>query len=560
MSTVRLAPLRVLSDQVIIHTSSHFNVDLEQLKTETDPQKRLQIIIDLLRKQEPTAYSYANHPTGGPKRQKLEELEDEVTKELRTFQGPPEILVQIVKHLSLEELEVFAQASSNTLKTVLSVYANMKTEDLFKLFIEVFFLPQANEEQWRSNQQWQGEKKPRFWKQFKQRWYESLYHLLQTREAVLLQNDFFPPTYGNPQLHRTLDGISGELIRKKGFVKSLFTDETPGIIHNLMFFHECIATDFFGYRRDSVIDRKVFEHHVTQRMEVVRLYKTIVIKLLYEVLERMILAKDQEFWTAGEDDADLEFMLRFLALFPPELPIPGANSANRIMRILDSSTLWSLIPEEMMVSIVKPPKSVRGSHWWPASATGSSDMRTHELRFTEDSFHSWNNFKPSIFEMIRPGEQIPHDLSRPGRRPDTLNRWKPVSIFHCLFQRGSMHPGSWRRTPKEVFLGVEQFIYGPKEAMRAVLQQLLQMLEILKTLKLISRLNFEFNGEILMFLNGSAFVDHPFNITPYTRTAGIDGKEMMDPSFVWHRHDVDNDWFIREVRLLDIETTFSIPQ
>ncbi len=543
---VRMAPLRLPSD-VVIRTSSRFDTDLEQLKTETDPQKRLKIIADLLRKyQSVTSPYYATHPTGSHKKQKTEELEDEVRKELQTFEGPLELVVQIVKLLAPKELEMFAQVSKNALGAVLTFYAMLTTEELFKLLAEVFLSP--------------GD--PRlFWHALRQRWYESLVALVPTPVTTKRKLSFFPPTYGDSrgpiQLHITLDAISAQLIRTEGFVNSLFTDESPGVIHKLLFFHECIATDFFNYRKGSVIDRKVFDEHVKDRIEVVRLYKTAVIKLLCGVLKRMMVAANQRIWTRDAND-DLEFLLRFLALFPPELPTDDDTimidvdtiSTGSIREGWAESTLWASRPEEMMISIVKvpvarmavgPPKPF----WSPTQLGDISSIRTYKASF------EWS--KPTIFEMIQLKNQ-----------PTTAqNPWKPVSIFHCLFQRGSMHPGSWRRTPKEVLLpdlhSSLAYIYEPKEAMRAVLRQLLEMLEILKELRCLEQLEFRSNGEILMHFIGSEFAGRPFNITPYTRAAGITAKGSLDPSFLWHRQEADNDWFVREVRLLGISVRFSTP-
>ena len=102
----------VIRADALTPASSHFDAELEQLKREADPQKRLKTIIDLLRKHHPTTARYATVPS--PKKQKTEELEDTLVDVLKAFRGPPELIVAILELLSPKELAIFAQASADT--------------------------------------------------------------------------------------------------------------------------------------------------------------------------------------------------------------------------------------------------------------------------------------------------------------------------------------------------------------------------------------------------------------------------------------------------------------
>ena len=528
--------------------------DLDQLEHETDPEQRLRIIVDLLRGHSNTP-RHVNAPTGGGgKRQKtMEAVTRTLLEELRTFAGPPDVIKQILPRLLPRERELLAKASKAMERAVERFYATYSTGGAWKLFVEAFMsndqVEDVDEEEPEDWDEVVDEDEEERWASFLFYWSQALKIRLQrARGADYLRLRPTAPRYKVHQAHASLHMIARDLVRRAGFVAGLFTGTYPGVLHQLVFFHDAIAQDFFGL--EIIEDSLWFHEHVAKYRSLIYLYKTNVVRLLWPVLQRMVVAVDQQRWTDDEKD-DQEFMLRFLAVFPPELPTDAFGEP--LVASFPDSTLSTFVPEEMGMLLVR-----RGvQRWidehdvtiplWTGSEPEPGPPRMVDLYHFRDFLDTtpellvwmleWRELKPPIFEML----------------PHTSGTWKPVSIFHCFFQRGTMHPGYWRRTPGAL-IEAEAMPTEEQNSMRVVLQSLTELLSILQDMGILERVHFELTGDIKMFLTGSAFQHHPFNITPYVRGLNKDGSRLESIGFVWRRRKADNDWFVEQLWNLNITT------
>ena len=527
--------------------------DLDQLKHETDPEQRLRIIVDLLRGHSNTPRS-VNAPTGGGggggKRQKTMEMEAvtrTLLEDLRAFVGPPELIQQILVLLLPRERELLATATKAMARAVELFYATHSTGGAWTLFVEAFM---SNDEE-EVDEDEEDENEEERWAQFLNSWSRALDIRLQRGHGVdYRRRRPSAPRYKLEQAHGSLHMIARDLVHRAGFVAGLFTGTYPGVLHQLLFFHDAIAQDFFGLQILREGDRLWFHEHVAKYRSLIYLYKTNVVRLLWPVLQRMVVAVDQQRWTDDEKD-DQEFMLRFLAVFPPELPTDAFGEP--LVASFPDSTLSTFVPEEMGMLLVR-----RGvQRWidehdvtiplWTGSEPEPGPPRMVDLYHFRDFLDTtpellvwmleWRELKPPIFEML----------------PHTSGTWKPVSIFHCFFQRGTMHPGYWRRTPGAL-IEAEAMPTEEQNSMRVVLQSLTELLSILQDMGILERVHFELTGDIKMFLTGSAFQHHPFNITPYVRGLNKDGSRLESIGFVWRRRKADNDWFVEQLWNLNITT------